>query len=376
MNILFACGGTAGHVYPAIAVAEKLKTLLPDTKVRFIGAKGKMEADLIPRKGFDIETITITNLRRSVAPKAILHNLGTMKNIITASKEARQIIKRFQPNIVVGTGGYVCYPVIKQAAKLGIPTIIHEANRVPGLTTKRLAKCANYVMVGFEDAKAAYQNTDKVVYTGIPVRSGFSGQDKTAARIKLGVPMDKPLVVSFWGSLGATKMNESLRDTIRQNYASNAWYHIHATGGGEDRAKAMIQSLATQGATDLPARGIHIHPFLHDMEQAMAAADLIICRAGASTLAELTAAARPAILVPSPYVTANHQEENAKVFAEQDGAILLKDADATGDRLFAEIKKLTATPDVLVRMGRTMGTLGKKNATEEIVKIILDQIKT
>jgi len=371
MRFLFTCGGTAGHIYPAVAVAGQIRALMPDAEILFVGATGKMEAELVPREGYKIQTVQITNLQRNFSPRGVAHNLKTMQNIVVSMREAGQILREFRPDVAVGTGGYVCYPVLRKAVQMGIPTAIHESNVVPGLTTKLLAKRVSRVMVGFDGAQAAYKRKDQVIYTGTPVRGAFLGSSKERARVALGIPQDKPLVVSFWGSLGASKMNADMEEFIRLGYQGRRFYHIHATGGGESALLKMQTALAAQGVTDPSGRGIDVRAFIYDMPQVLAAADLVLCRAGASTMAELTAMGKPTVLVPSPYVTHNHQEENAKAFAKGGGAVVVQEQTCTGASLYATVQRLLTDPRRLLDMSRAMKGMGNPLAAEKITEIIL-----
>jgi len=375
MRFLFACGGTAGHIYPAIAVAGRLRALIPDCEILFVGAEGKMETELVPQEGYEIKTVKITNLQRRISFQGIVHNVGTIKNLAFSMGEAGRILADFRPDVAVGTGGYVCYPVLYKASKMGIPTAVHESNMVPGLTTKMLAERVDRVMVGFDGAQSAYRRSRRVSYTGTPVRGEFLALSKEEARASLGMDMDKPLVVSFWGSLGASKMNQDMLPFIRHNFNKEGFRHIHATGGGAAGYQAMERALTAQGVTDAKNYGIDIRPYIHDMPKVMAAADLILCRAGASTLAELTAMGKPAILIPSPNVTGNHQEENAKALAQGGGAVMIKERDCTGGALYDQVTALLADPIRLRDMGRAMKDMGNPNATDTITEIILEIMK-
>lgn len=375
MRFLFTCGGTAGHIYPAIAVAGRLRALMPNCDILFVGAEGKMETELVPREGYEIKTVRITNLQRRVSVQGIIHNIGTMKNLAFSMAEAGRILAHFRPHVAVGTGGYVCYPVLHKASRMGIPTAVHESNAVPGLTTKMLAERVDRVMLGMKGAQRAYKRSSRVVYTGTPVRGEFLTLEKEYARRKLKLGMDRPLVVSFWGSLGASKMNEIMPEFIRRNYNDERFRHIHATGGGEAGEAAMREAIKALGVTDEKNYGIDIRPYIYDMPTVMAAADLVLCRAGASTLAELTALGKPVILVPSPYVTGNHQEENAKTLEEQGAAIMVRERACSGEDLYNKVSALLADPIQLRDMGRAMKAAGNPEATENITKIILEIMK-
>ena len=207
MKFLFTCGGTAGHINPALGVAGRLKKLIPDCEILFIGARGMMETELVPREGYPIETVEINNLSRSVSLAGLKHNLHTARGLVQSIRDAKRILRNFGPDVVVGTGGYVCYPVLRAAHGLGIPTLVHESNAVPGLTTKLLAHTVDCVMVGFEDAGENYPAGTNVVFTGTPVREDFGTLSKTEARRQLGIPEDGKLLLSVWGSLGSDHMN-------------------------------------------------------------------------------------------------------------------------------------------------------------------------
>jgi len=372
MRFLFACGGTAGHIYPAIAVAGRLRALIPDCEILFVGAEGKMEMDLVPREGYDIKALKITNLQRQISVQGLVHNIGTIKNLAFSMGEAGRIIAGFRPDVAVGTGGYVCYPMLYKAAKMGIPTAVHESNMVPGLTTRMLADRVNRVMVGFDGAQKAYKRSRRVIYTGTPVRGEFLNLTKEEARARLGLDMDRPLVVSFWGSLGAAKMNGNMQNFIRLNYNREGFRHIHATGGGARGQKTLLDALEARGVTDAKDYGIDIRAYIHDMPAVMAAADLVLCRAGASTLAELTALGKPAILVPSPNVTANHQEENAMALERGGGALMIREQDCSGEILYDAVSALLADPARLRDMGGAMERMGNPKATDAITEIVLE----
>ena len=368
MKFLFTCGGTAGHINPALAVAGAIKAAKPDSEFLFIGAEGRMETDLVPRAGYEIRTVRITNIHRGFSAEDIKHNLNTLKNVVTSTGEAKKIIREFQPDAVVGTGGYVCYPVLKAAHALGIPTAVHESNAVPGLTTKMLEGSVDAIMVGFEESRANYRHPERVVVTGTPVRGEFLHADKQAARRALGLPADKPLVASVWGSLGAGHMNEIMTDFIVRACANPFFGIIHSTG------KAWYEKMTEKLSSEKPGYeklGMDVREYIYDMPLVMAAADLVMCRAGASTLAELTAMGKPAVLIPSPNVTNNHQEKNARVLAEAGGARLLLEPDFTADSLLGLVSELLHHPEQLDEMSVRMSALGLPDATDRIADIVL-----
>lgn len=372
MNFLFACGGTAGHINPAIAVAGRLKELLPDSKFLFVGAKGRMEADLVPRAGYDIKLVDITNLQRKLNLEGIKHNLITAKNVVLSLVESRKIISQFQPDVVIGTGGYVCFPVLRAAQSMGIPTVLHESNAVPGLTTKMLAGRVNAMMVGFEESKHCYKNPEKVTVTGTPVRGDFRTYSKSSAKAELGIDKDKPLIVSVWGSLGAMRMNEIMADFIAENHETNDFCLIHSAG--TERYEAMLARLKGECPTGYTHRGIDVRPYIYDMSRVMAAADLVLCRAGASTLSELAIMGKPAVLVPSPNVTNNHQEKNARVLEQAGGAIVLTEPGLNSEVLGKTVLDLIHDETRLAQMEQDMRACGVVDATERITDVVLSLV--
>jgi len=373
MKFIFTCGGTAGHINPAIAVAGRLKELMPDTEVLFIGANNKMEMELVPREGYEIKGLTVSNLRRSFSPRAIMHNINAAKNVITSRIEAKRIIKQFKPDAVIGTGGYVCYPVLKAAADLGIPTVVHESNAVPGLTTKMLADKVDRVLVGFEESRQYYNNPEKVEVTGTPVRGAFAEFTKAQAKEKLGLKADEKLVVSVWGSLGAQHMNDTMQQLIPMLDGKQGFRFLHAAGS---RYYKGISSALADKAADFDSMGVEVREYIYDMPCVMAAADLILCRAGASTISELCYMAKPVIMVPSPNVTNGHQEKNARVLERAGGAKVLLEGEFDAASLLVEIKSLLGDEAKLASMSEAMKSLAVNNATDRICDITLGLIKS
>lgn len=363
MNILFTCGGTAGHINPAVALARMFRER-DGANVLFVGADGGMETRLVPKEGMELKTVTITNFQRSLTPAAIGHNLGTLVNMVRSDRQAKAILNTFKPDLVVGTGGYASYPVVKAAAKAGIPTAVHESNAVPGLTTKALSKVTDVVMVGFADSRAHYDDPAKVVVTGTPVRGDFFQYTRQEARQKLGFTDDRPLLLSYWGSLGAERMNGYMTDFLLLERQQEAPFrHIH--GAGRDFA-AMTQALSAAGAAGDGMKGVEVREYIYDMPLVMAAADLVLCRSGASTISELSAIAKPSVLVPSPNVTADHQTKNAKVLADAGGAILLPEKECSGQRLFEQAKALLEDAPRRSEMSRRLSAMAIPDANEKI----------
>lgn len=373
MNFLFTCGGTAGHINPAVGVAQRLRELMPDCGVLFVGAKGHMETELVPREGFDIETVTITNISRSMSLEGIKHNLNTVKNVINSTAQAKKIISRFKPDVVLGTGGYVCYPVLRAAHSMGIPTVVHESNAVPGLTTKMLAGMADSILVGFEESRRYYKDPRKVRVTGTPVRAGFVSLDKAQARKKLGLDPDRPLVVSVWGSLGAEFMNKTMVSFMEMAMGSPSFSVIHSAG--KSGYESMMEEIKARGLENMGEKGMEVRQYIYDMPLVMAAADLVICRSGASTLSELTVLGKPAVLVPSPNVTNNHQEKNARVLEKAGAAVLIPESEINAEKLLGSVSLLLSKPETLAAMSDQMKAVGMSDSTERITDIVLQLAK-
>ena len=368
MRFLFACGGTGGHINPAVAAAQRIMALMPDAQCLFAGASDNMEMELVPREGFPIRGIRVGNLHRSLKPGEVVHNLRSAALLAKGMREAEAIIREFRPDAVLGTGGYVCYPVLRAAAAAGVPTLLHEANAMPGLTTRMLEKHVDRMMVAFEESRGGYKNPEKVLTVGMPVRSGFRELSRAEGRARLGLD-DRPLVLSFGGSLGAKRLNEAVAALAAENEKSGGFRLLHACGGGEEGLRAMKALTASAGADTL--RFTELRPYIYDMPAAMAAADLILCRAGASTLGELCAVGRAAVLVPYPYATGNHQEKNARLLEAAGGARVLPDEALTPESLNALVKELLADPKKLEDMGKAQRSLDRPDALNAIVEEML-----
>lgn len=369
MNVIFTCGGTAGHVNPAIALAGLMQSRDSSVNILFVGSKRGLERKLVEKAGYPFRAIEIDNFHRSFSPKDIQHNLHTAALVMKAPGAAKKLLKEFQPDLIVGTGGYASYPMVKYGAKAGIPTAVHESNMVPGLTTKTLEPLVQKVMVGFEACRQFYTHPDKVVVTGTPVRGDFFKQSREEARIRLGYGDDKPLVVSFWGSLGASHMNEQMVDFIRAELAAGQpFHHIHAVGSSG--YPKMMASLKSAGL-DLNGSVVDVREYIYDMPTVMRAADLVISRGGASTISELTALGMPSIIVPSPYVVNNHQEKNARVLEQAGGVVLLLEQESTGEKLYGAAMDILGDSGRREAMHKAMLSLSVPDATERIYQTVL-----
>ena len=343
MKVLLAGGGTAGHINPALAIAGYIKNKRNDAEFLFIGNRGGMEQRLVPQAGFEIKSITISGFKRSFSPKSMLENVKTVSRTFTSSREAKKIIAEFKPDICIGTGGYVSGPVIRTAAKMGIPCIIHEQNAYPGITNKMLAKSVKKVMLAVPDAKKYFDKNADFVITGNPVRQEILTAKKEESRKELGLD-NRPVVLSFGGSLGARKINEAVADLVARSGIDGRYQHIHAYGSYGDWFPQLVEEKGTDIAD---CSNLDIRPYIDNMPTCMAAADLVICRAGAITLSEIQAMGKPAILIPSPNVAENHQYHNAMALVNAGAADIIEEKDLTGAALMRKTDKMLLNPEKL-----------------------------
>lgn len=368
MRVVFTCGGTGGHINPALAVARMLRERQPDSEILFIGAEDGMESTLVPREGFRLETIRISSFERSLAPKKVWHNVKTAADIGGALRKVKSILKEFAPDVILGTGGYASFPALRQGARMGIPTAVHESNAVPGLATRMVMKHVDRILVCYEECKEKYPDPGKVTAVGMPVSEAFIYTKRADARQELGISEEEKLIVSCWGSLGAREMNKKIARFIRLESETDAYRHIHATGSYGWR---WMPDLVKELGVDLKAHpGIDMREYIYNMPTLMAAADLVICRAGASTLNEVAASGAPAIIVPSPNVTDNHQEKNARVFERRGAAVVIREAECDGDLLYARAGELLSDPARLSEMRRNLQRMAVLDSTERIYGIL------
>ncbi len=374
MRVLVTGGGTAGHINPALAIADIIKKEYPDAEFLFVGAEGKMETELVPKAGYPIKTVKVKGFYRSLSPSAIKHNIGAVINVFTATHASATILKDFKPDICIGTGGYVCGPILRKALQMHIPVLVHESNAFPGVTVKMLAKEGATVLLCSEAARKHLPQDSKVIITGNPLRPAFATmhteEAKAQARKELGVD-DRPLVVSFGGSLGAQRINEAMTEVLSRSHAEGKLQHIHGVGkGGWDAVRAAL----TEKGVPLAADGLSVLPYIDNMPTCMAAADLIISRCGAMTLSEIPAAGKPSILIPSPYVAENHQYHNAMALVNKGAAVCIEEKDLTADRLWDAILEITADPDRMRQMAENATSLAIRDADARILAAIQEVI--
>ena len=376
MKILFATGGTAGHINPALAVASYIRETHPESEILFVGTADHMESRLVPNAGFDFKTIKISGFRRSFSPEAIAHNIKTVSQLITSKFSTKKIIKEFKPDVVVGFGGYVSGPVLQTAVDMKIPTCIHEQNAYPGITNKTLAKEVDKVMLTVEDAKKHLEAKNEVVVTGLPVRGELLKARKDIARKELGIPDGKYLVLSFGGSLGAKPLNEAMYNILLDSAKSGKYYHIHSVGtNGSEFLDKFKNEGFNEGEKGLEKGSVQVRQYIDDMDRCMAAADLVIGRAGASSLSEIEALGKASILIPSPYVAENHQFHNAMALVNRGAGSIIEEKDLTSESLSQAIDSMLSNPTKLIQIEENAKNMSITNARERIANIILSLIK-
>lgn len=368
-KILIATGGTGGHINPALAVAGYIRENYPKAKILFVGTAVKMEAQLVPAAGYDFKTIDIQGFSRELNFSGLKQNVGTVIKLLKSSSQAKKIIKEFSPDVVIGFGGYVGGPVLRTACKLGIPTAIHEQNAFPGVTNKALAKIVDRVMLTAPEAEKYMTPKNPCVVTGLPVRGELISADREFSRAELGVD-DRPVILSMGGSLGARVINEAVTKLIEERYGRKDCYFLHATGKA---GVGMFDVIRNEKNISLEEnKHIMLREYIDDMHRCMAAADLVICRAGASSLSEIQAMGKPSILVPYPYAAENHQYYNAMELVKNDAAILIEEKDFTGERLISEVDKLLSDRARLTAIGENAKKMAIYDATERIVNCICE----
>ncbi len=366
MRVLVTGGGTGGHIYPALAIAKGIREQHPAAEVLFVGTARGLEAEIIPREGFPFQTVTVEGLSRKISFQTLVTLLKTGRGCL----QAFQILQRFRPAVVVGTGGYVCGPVVLAAALRKIPTLIHEQNVYPGLTNKLLARLVDRVAVTFPESQKYFAPGAALVVTGLPVRPEILQVSREQGRSALGLDRDKFTVLAAGGSRGARSLNRAMLEVVARVRTSRGLQLIYATG--QAGYEQTINELKARGIDLVKCGNITIKPYLYNMAEALAASDLVVCRAGATTIAELTGRGLPSILIPYPYAADNHQEYNARALVRKGAARMILDRDLTGPGLWAAIRNLSKDRAGLAAMAENAGQLGKPEALTHLLQIIND----
>lgn len=377
MKFLFATGGTAGHINPALAVASYIRDNYKDAKIMFIGTADHMESRLVPNAGFAFKTIEINGFKRSFSPKAIVANVKTVFKLVKSEQESKKIIRDFAPDVVIGFGGYVSGPVLQEAAKLHIPCCIHEQNAYPGITNKQLAKQVDRVMLTVEDAAKHLDCKNEPTVTGLPVRGELLNKSKKSAREELSVPDGKYLVLSFGGSLGAAPLNDSMFDILLRHADDGSVYHIHSVGtnGAEYLDKFVEKGFERVSDTVVRKGTVEVRKYIDNMDVCMAAADLVVGRAGASSLSEIEAMGKASILIPSPYVAENHQFHNAMALVNRNAARIIEEKDLTAESLSNMIDSLLLSQEQLFEIEKNAKSMSVLDSRERIADIIISLAK-
>ncbi|MCD7774874.1 MAG: undecaprenyldiphospho-muramoylpentapeptide beta-N-acetylglucosaminyltransferase [Clostridiales bacterium] len=369
MRIVFAAGGTGGHVNPAIAAAGEIRDRYPDSEILFIGTKDKIEANLVPKAGFEFKTISISGFHRKLTIKNIGRNITTLCRFIQSSAAVKGILKEFKPDAVIGFGGYVSGPVVRTAARMGIKTAIHEQNAFPGVANKMLAKHVDAVMLNLPEAKDRLQCKNEPIVTGIPVRNEILRIDRDFAKAELGLD-DKPLILSFGGSLGANGINTAMVNLIAELHNTGKCNFIHGYG----QSKWVPDTLLEKGVDIENEKGVDVREYIYDMDKCLAASDIIICRSGASTLAEIETVGRASILIPSPNVTENHQYYNAMALVNNNAARVIEEKDLTDERLLALVNELLDDDAQREEIGRNANKMSVTDAQDRICDVIISLV--
>ncbi len=364
MKVIFAGGGTGGHINPAISIADYAKSKDKDLEALFIGTRRGLESKLVPKAGYNIEYIDIAGFSR----KNMLKNLSVIKKLIKSRRDSRRIIREFKPDCVVCTGGYVSGPVAMAAHKEGIPALIHEQNVYPGLTVKGSEKYVKYLAVSFDET-VNYINSDKCVVTGNPIRMEILEADRESAREKLGIT--KPFVLVFGGSLGAEKINNTVIEMVPMLKEAGVKLLFGTGERNYDAVRNAVDSLGiTKDDTD-----IEIVSYIDNMAEVMAAADVVIARSGAITVSELAALGKPSILIPSPNVVRNHQEQNAREFERNGAAEVITEPELTGKALFDRLMSMINDSEKLDTMSQNLKKMAKTDALDNLYKLMQDMSK-
>lgn len=362
MRVIMTGGGTGGHIYPAIAIADEIKKRDENAEILFVGAETGLEKRLVPENGYRIELITVKGFNR----KNLLQNVDVLKKLRKGSRRAKEIITNFKPDVVIGTGGYVSAPVVKTAQKMDIPTYIHEQNAFPGVTNKMLERHVKKVFLGFSEGSEYFKHPEKHIAAGNPVREDFLREEKNAARAGLGFSPKDFVLLAFGGSQGAGRINKAMIKII-ETFNGVADFKI-CMATGSYYYQAIMEAFRESGIA--LQDNIKIMEYINDMPKYLAASDLVISRSGALTVAEVTVCGKPAIFVPSPNVTGNHQYFNAMAVSQRGGATVIEEKDLDNDRLVSTILNLKNNPEIL----KDMSEKSRACASPEATKIICDHV--
>ena len=368
MKVIIAAAGTAGHINPGIAIANKIKKEIPNSKIIFIGTIRGLENDLVPRAGYELKTIEAYGIQKRI-------NITNIKNFLKTIKgfsEAKEIIEEEKPDLVIGTGGYICGAVLTAAVKQNIPTMLHESNAYPGLAVRMLAKRTTTIMVGFKEAKEKLTKAKRVVLTGTPTKISNTRIDKDKVKKDLGITNDLPIVLIFGGSQGAKAINDIVLQIIKNKLNKN--YQI-IWAPGKNQYEIIKSELLKENIDINNVKNAKIIPYIYNMQEMMAISDLIIARSGAMTITELSIMEKPAIFIPLPSRNANRQEDNARVLEKLNAARVILEEDLSCDKLEETIEQLIVDRKELEQMGKNGAEIAIDNAEDKIFEEIKNIFK-
>lgn len=371
MRVIVAAAGTAGHINPGLAIANKIKEQEPDSEIMFIGTTRGLENDLVPRAGYELKTIEAYGLSKKIS----IENFKKICTTLKATGKAKNIIKQFKPDVIVGAGGYICGPVVWAAKKEGIPVVLHESNAFPGKAVKFLAKKADTVLISFEEARSRIPNAKNIVFTGTPVKiekQNYTQEQRKTILNTGGLQENLPTILVFGGSQGAQKINEAIIG-ILENKLNKKYQIIWATG---PKQYNIIKEELTKKNIDIDKiQNAKILPYIYNMEEIMNVSDVIVARSGAMTITEISNLGKPSILIPLPNVSQDHQLYNAKVLENICAAKIILNNQLTKDNLNAEIDRIIEEPQLMKQMGEKALSKSVKNVQEKIYKEISKVIK-
>ncbi|WP_172194145.1 undecaprenyldiphospho-muramoylpentapeptide beta-N-acetylglucosaminyltransferase [Saccharibacillus qingshengii] len=358
MRVVLTGGGTGGHIYPALAIAEQLKADKPDIEFLYIGGKRGLENTIVPESGIPFETLDITGFRRSLSAD----NIKTVLRFLRGVQASSELLEKFKPDVVVGTGGYVCGPVVYAAHKLRIPTLIHEQNAIPGLTNRFLSRYVSTVAVSFDGTQHQFPKAKRIMYSGNPRATTVHRADAAEGFRLLGLPQGTPVVLVVGGSIGAKAINEAMLQMVPDIMRMPDVHFVYVTG--KRYYEEAVRSL--DEAPWVTPSNLHVLPYVERMPEVLAASMLVVSRAGASFLAEVTSLGIPAVLIPSPNVTNNHQEVNARALEEDGAAIVILEPELNGTSLFAAVEAVVRDEYLCSGMGERSRKLGKPDSAQVI----------
>ncbi len=367
-KIILAGGGTGGHIYPAIAIAAGLKEKLPDSNILFVGTDRGLEKELVKNAGFPLKTIRVKGFRRKLS----FDTFVSLKELAYGAIDSINIIKKEKPDIVIGTGGYVAGPVVFFASLMGVHSVIHEQNVAPGVTNRILSHFADRIAISFPDSKK-YFPKGRTVLTGNPVRKEITRGDRLRALKKFGFSPNIPVVLCFGGSQGAARINDAMFYVIDAIKDTKRFQLIHITG--KNQYEKIKRLLVNKGIYPDRSGHIIVRPYIYEMQDAYAAADLVISRAGALSISELNICGKPAILIPLPTATNHHQDINANFMEENGAAIIVSEEKLSGEKLLETIENIIFNDDCLHRMSMASRNLAREDALEKILAEIQKLVK-